>query len=44
MAVSTMFGTKNNIQFGISVFLEVKEINSRGNIRGGKCNECHIFL
>ena len=29
---------KNNIQFGILVFLEPQEINLRGNLQGGKCD------
>ena len=44
MAVSTMFGTGKNIQFGSLVFLEVQEINLRGNMWGSKCDEYCIFL
>ena len=48
MVVSTMFGTGKitiyNLQFGSLVFLEVQEINLRGNMRGSKCDEYCIFL
>ena len=30
---------EKNIQFGILVFLEVQEINLRGNMRDSKCDE-----
>ena len=43
MAVSTMFGTGKNIQFGSLAFLEVQEINLRGNMRGSKCDEYCIL-
>ena len=35
---------EKSIQFGIFVFLEVQEINLRGNMRGSKRDECYIFL
>ena len=35
---------EKNVQLGISVFLEVQEINLRGNMRGSKCDEYCIFL
>ena len=44
MAVSTMFDTGKNIQFGIKVFLEVQEINLQDNVRGSKFDEYCIFL
>ena len=33
-----------NIQFGIMVFLEVKEINLQDSMRGSKCDEYCIFF
>ena len=32
-----------NIQVGMLVFLEVQEMNLRGNMRGSKCDEYCIF-
>ena len=45
MAVLTMIGTAKKImQFGIFVFVEAQEINSRGNLQGGKCDGDCIFF
>ena len=45
MAVSTMVGTakKKTMQFGIFVFVEVQETNSRGNLQVSKCDGVFIF-
>ena len=45
MAVSTMIGTaKETIQFCILVFLEIQEMNLRGNLQDNKCDILHIFM
>ena len=44
MAVSTMVGEKETIQFGILVFLEVQEKNLTGNLSGSECDEYCMFL
>ena len=49
LAVFTMIGTeywqKKIMQFGIFVFVEAQEINSRANLQGGKCDgDCIFFL
>ena len=43
MAVSTMVGTAKKImRFSIFVFVEIQEINFRGNLLGSKCDgDCH---
>ena len=45
MAVSTMVGTTKKImQCGIFVFVEVQEINFRGNLLGSKSDITTIML
>ena len=49
LAVFTMIGKKKRkkkiMQFGIFVFVEAQEINSRANLQGGKCDgDCIFFL
>ena len=44
MGLSTMIGTKKNIQLDILVFLEAQEIHLTGNLRDSECHEFWIFL